>query len=217
MMMFLILLIVVAASALVVGMIARSDARAIICEVVRNTSVLVCALNREALDDLERDASVYSTFYRRVNVSKPLRSGDLVNAIREGGYDIVHLFCAVDSGGYLVDADGRRLDSLALLEACLMADVKLLVMASDNHVDDYVKAFQKSKEPAGLRMNLIITLARHGEKFPRFLRSLLRQVANAKSLPQAWVELAPQTHRGTHGELPETMLFADRGGVELLP
>lgn len=47
--------------------------------------------------------------------------------------------------------------------------MKLLIMASDNPADNYGKAFHKSKEPPGLRMNLLITFARHDEKFPGFM------------------------------------------------
>jgi hypothetical protein len=204
-------------TALLVVLAARREGRPVVGEVVRNTRVLVCSLNAAASADLEADAGVYSSFYPRTAVFRELGVGDLLTAVGAGGYDVVHLLSDVDEDGGIVDVEGGRVGGGELLAACNRGDVKLLMLASDNPADNYVKAFHRSKEPPGLRLHLVITLARHGEKFTRFLEALLRQVSNAKSLPQAWVALAPQTHAGAHGDLPETMLFAGRGGVELLP
>jgi hypothetical protein len=205
------------ASALLFALVALRNRRPVVGEIVCNTHVLVCSLRAAARPDLDADARVYSSFYRRVVVSKVLSVHDLLKVVGAGDYDLVHLLSDVDESGGLVDGEGGRADGGDLLEACRKGDVKLLMLASDNPTDNYVKAFHKSKEPPGLKLHLVITLARNGEKFTRFLEALLRQVSNAKSLPQAWVALAPQTHAGAHGDLPETMLFAGRGGVELLP
>lgn len=106
------------AVALFIRHIVRTDARAVVSEVVRNTRDLACALNEEARDNLERDAKIYSAFYRHVDVLKHLGNADFMTTVREGGYDIVHLFCEVDSSGNLVDGEGVRVDGGALLEAC---------------------------------------------------------------------------------------------------
>ena len=116
------------------------------------------------------------------------------------------LQCRVASGLNLTDVD-----------ACHRADVKLLILAGSNPADNYMRAFDKKRQPKGLRLNQVLTLDRKGGNFPAFLEGLFRRVSSGLSIPKAWVELAPQHEGAGHDNLPETIFLAGRGSVALLP
>jgi hypothetical protein len=183
-------------------------------DIVRDTSVLVWGPSGGVMED---DAKVYSIFYRRVDVVTAEEQGSPLAAIEGKGYDIVHLCCEVDGNGELVGGGGVKVGGGDLLEACHGADVKLLILAASNPADNYMRAFDKKREPKGLRLNQVLTIDRKGEKFPAFLEGLFRRVSGGISIPTAWVELAPQHEGPAHDDLPGTVCLMGRGGVALLP
>lgn len=186
-------------------------------EVAQGTKILVCDLNDKSQGDLDRDAKIYSAIYRSVNVVRTGKPYELLNAISENSYDIVHLFCEIDKEGNLIGEHDARLQGGSLLETCRKANVKLLVMANNNGSDNYIKAFTGSRKPQGLRLNLVMTLDRKGDKFPTFLEGLLQRMSKGMTMPEAWVELAPQIPGKPQGNVPDTIFSADRGEVKLLP
>ena len=156
-----------------------------------NTRILVCSLGGETAGGFEdTDAKVYSTFYRHINVVKGQRVDDFLGSVGRDGYDIIHLFCELDEDGELAGEQGARLNADDLFEVCREADVKLLFIASDNPSEN-CSVFVRRKPASGM-LNIVMTISRLGDKFPFFLEGLLRGMSAGKTMPYAWVDVAPQ-------------------------
>lgn len=176
-----------------------------------NSKVLVCSLG-PAAGVLDYDAAVYSRHYKGVNVAAYAAVSDLVESV-EDGYDIVHLFCPLASGGLLIDSHGKTLTGSELIQRCCEGNVKLLWVANENRPEDYVKGFRAK----GKRLNLIMTINRNGDGFGQFLEKLLGRISNGETLPVAWATLVPQSDGPCQQHLPGCIFFAGRGDVQLLP
>jgi hypothetical protein len=179
--------------------------------IARGTKVLVCSLDPRFRDLLEADRSVYSRHYQSVDAIFFPSIGDLLAAL-ERGYDIVHLLCDLSPGGVLADSKGPTISGTELIAQCCEKDVKLLWVASGNKADDYNKGFMLNEN----RLNLIMTLDRRESRFSKFLDSLLSKVSGGKTIPLAWVAVAPQAKGPWEQDLPSCIFFTTTGDVKLL-
>jgi hypothetical protein len=78
----------------------------------------------------------------------------------------------------------------------------IVVLASNNPAE---AAMTASKLPGLKRANVVWTLNRRGDSFPRFFKELFTQMKAGKSMPMAWVAISPQYESETHRDLPETI------------
>jgi hypothetical protein len=187
-------------------------------EVIANTKILISSLGREAGTDLEeRDAAVYSKFYRHVDIAKARKADEMLVSISGGDYDVVHLFCEISGDGHLVAESGLELKGGDLLKACREGDVKLLFIAEGNPADNYLKAFTGDGSARGIKLNFVRTLDRKGEAFTQFLEALLQRMSAGEGMPVAWVNVAPQIPGKSQDNQPDLYFSAGRGGIRLLP
>jgi len=61
-------------------------------------------------------------------------------------------------------------------------------------------------------MNLVMTLERKGDVYPRFFRRLMEDMITGTSMPEAWVKLAPQGP-AQQDDIPETVFNAGYGSL----
>jgi hypothetical protein len=162
-------------------------------------------------DQFAADSSSYSKYCGAVDAVHLSDIEDLL-AFVAAGYDIVHLFCPMLSGGMLIDGKQRTLLGSDLIAHCCKHDVKLLWVANGNKGDDYVQGFRAAGKP----LNLIMTLDRCDKRFTAFLEELLKRIATGDRLPIAWVSLAPQGKGPWEQELPSCVFFAGRPKAKLL-
>jgi hypothetical protein len=85
---------------------------------------------------------------------------------------------------------------------------KVVVIASENSVDHYIKAFHK--ESYG-NANLVMTLNRHGEAFGRFFGALFEKMLEGTPMQVAWVRLNPQVPGLSQADAPETIFTCEIG------
>jgi hypothetical protein len=208
-------LIVIALVLLLAAYLRRRTARRT-PEVLRGTRVLVCSLGAETAEGFEdEDAKVYAAYYRHVEVAKGQRPDDFVASVAGARYDIVHLFCELDEGGDLRGGEGAKLEAGAFFDACRAADVKLLFIAGENRNEGYINMARR--QPKGVALDVVRTIGRNGESFTSFLGELLGRMSAGKTLPQAWVDIAPQSESAQqHKQLPATYCSVGRAAV-LLP
>jgi hypothetical protein len=90
------------------------------------------------------------------------------------------------------------------------AGAAIVVLASNNPADRGINA---SKLPGPKRANLVWTLDRRGETFPRFFKELFTRMKAGKSMPVAWVAISPQYESEAHRDLPETICQMEAGQV----
>lgn len=90
------------------------------------------------------------------------------------------------------------------------AGASVVVLASNNRAEDSITA---SKLPGPKRANLVWTLNRRGDSFPRFFGELFTRMKAGKSMPMAWNAIAPQYKSEKHADLPETICQMEAGQV----
>lgn len=186
-------------------------------EVVSRTKVLVCSLGAGTAEGFEdADAKVYSTYYHHVDVAVGQGVDDFLHAVGENGYDVIHLFCELDEEGEVVGGKGARLNADTLFEACREADVKLLFIAGDNPREN-CDVFVRRKRYTGVTLNIVVTISRLGDKFPLFLEGLLRGMSAGKTMPYAWVDVAPQGVLLRPKKGPAVYIAIERRDLVLLP
>ncbi len=110
-----------------------------------------------------------------------------------------------------ISPDGRIASSrMSLGELAKASGVTILVVASDNPGPAYVAG---NKTGNYGRVNLVMTLARRGDLFPRFFVRLFEDMMLGTSMPLAWVKLAPQGPQAESPEFPSTIFACMAGQV----
>ena len=82
----------------------------------------------------------------------------------------------------------------------------IVIVASNNPGENYIAA---GKRGGSGRANLVMTLDRRGELFPQFFSQLFNKMFEGKSMPMAWVELAPQIPGAVQENCPSTIFAAE--------
>ena len=128
-------------------------------------------------------------------------------------FDIVPILAQVETDGTI--GGGTRIELLKWLSN---AGAKLIVFASENTVESYIAAFPAKKRTGFFEPNLVLTLERKGNNFPRFFSALLGLMAKGRTMPMAWVKLVPQDGDSRRmKELPETIFEANLGQTQFVP
>lgn len=90
--------------------------------------------------------------------------------------------------------------------AAARAHCSIVVLASNN-LSERVVAASKLQGPKGA--SLVLTLNRNGEGFSRFFKELFRLMKSGKTLPAAWVKIAPQHTSVMPQHTPETIFLSE--------
>ena len=118
--------------------------------------------------------------------------------------DVLFLYCTIEQTGKIAASP------LGLGEIIRDSGAKIVVVAAPNPGKHYIAARQRA--PYG-RANIVMTVDRFGEAFPRFFSRLFAQMFEGVSMPVAWVTLSPQVPEGFGGEEdnPETVFACELG------
>jgi hypothetical protein len=113
--------------------------------------------------------------------------------------DVLVLYLKISGDGKVVGHE----DSLGGLIRDSQASI--VVVASANGAPAYIAA---AKTKGATCANLVMTLDRKGPCLARFLAELFQRMFAGKTMPLAWVELAPQARGAKHADCPETIFAA---------
>jgi hypothetical protein len=119
--------------------------------------------------------------------------------------DVLFVYANIASDGSL--GVGKELTIRHLAER---AGASIVVLASNNPAEVGITA---AKLPGPKRANVVWTLNRRGDSFPRFFKELFTRMKAGKSMPMAWVAISPQYKSETHRDLPETICQMEAGQV----
>jgi hypothetical protein len=175
---------------------------------VRRSRILVCGLGDKFRELMATDARIYARHYASVSTAAYSTIPELEDALGQR-YDVLHLFCDIPPSG-TISMGGSTITGTDLIVMCCDAGAKLLWIANDNPSEGYIKNFNAR----GKRLNLVMTLSRKDDTFTDFLAGLLTRMSQGTTMPNAWVQLAPQNPKG-QPNTPECIFFAGRGGVIL--
>jgi len=179
---------------------------------VTGTKVLVCALGSKFDDARKNDEKIYKRYYPGSTSASVTTLAEVRQAIGQR-YDILHLFCDLDSQGSIADGAGVRVTGAELLQSCVDAGVKVLWMASDNVAGAYAAGF-KAK---GFKLNVVLTERRLGPYFSLFLDGLLTRMSAGESFSKSWSAVTKPEGKSVQPDIPQMISSAARGGVILRP
>ena len=114
--------------------------------------------------------------------------------------DVLMIYAQLQGDGRIAGtSDGLR-------DIIRKANAPIVIVASENDGRSYVAA---GKRTGYGQANLVMTVSRRGAAFPKFLAQLFRRMFEGKSMPMAWVELAPQVPGMEHKDLPGLIFAAE--------
>jgi hypothetical protein len=120
--------------------------------------------------------------------------------------DVLLLYCLIDANGNLIGSNK------SLRELIFDSQAPIVLIASPNSGNTYIAA---SKQPGRGHANLVMVLDRKGANFVLFFQKLFRLMKEGKTMPLAWVELAPQMLPDgmSHPESPESIFSCEAGHI----
>jgi hypothetical protein len=110
--------------------------------------------------------------------------------------DMLMIYATVEADGLIQNS------SLNLREIIHQVHAPIVVIATENDVQTYIAA---SKRPGLGKANLVMTLKRNGQSFPKFFKDLFGMMHHGVTMPMAWVKLVPQIPGMKHENVPETI------------
>lgn len=116
--------------------------------------------------------------------------------------NVLFLYCHMESDGSIRDY-GRR-----VREVIRDAGAAVVIVASENNAESYIAGTKK--QPYG-HANLVMTLDRRGDVFPKFFQRLFSEMKRGVSMPVAWVKLAPQIPGADHPDCPDAIFSCEAG------
>lgn len=176
---------------------------------IKNPVCLVASIGSHDHALLTRDRQIYEHYFTDVEIYE---SGDVAGFyefLNETTVDILHLFADVSSDHTIQHESG-----ISFFERLSQANVKIFILASENEVDNLIPFCSQAANAGIAHMNIVMTLDRKGGLYGRFFKSLFGRMVNGKTMPQAWVELAPQNPNTIH-EAPEMVFSAGYGSLRL--
>jgi hypothetical protein len=134
----------------------------------------------------------------------PLFNGFTQSHVELPRCDVLFPYC-------LIEADGSvRNSSDHVRQLVDRSEAVVAVVASENAPAHCVAAIKRGQRG---KANLVVTLNRRGDIFPRFFERLFIEMKRGVSMPVAWNRLAPQTPRGVHPDCPDTIFLCEAGKV----
>lgn len=118
--------------------------------------------------------------------------------------DVLMIYCDVQSDGRITNHSGGLRDIIRDSQA------PIVIVASENDAKSYTAA---AKSTGYGYANLVMTLERKDAAFADFFIALFSKMFKGQSMPRAWVELAPQNPRATHGGCPGAIFAAEVGHI----
>ena len=120
--------------------------------------------------------------------------------------DVLFVYAAVGADGKVAGTSGN------LREIIRDSGAKVVVVATGHPIENYIASTPQSPYGAA---NLVMTLDRKGDAFPRFYADLFGRMSRGTPMPVAWVEIAPQIPGRVHEGVPDSVFAAEAGQVTL--
>ena len=118
--------------------------------------------------------------------------------------DVLFIYCDIESDGRISGATSGLRDLIR------SSGARVVVVASENPAKSCIASAKKTGYG---HANLVLTLERKGTVFPAFFSRLFTLMMKGRSMPLAWVKLAPQIPGHAHADCPETVFLAEAGQV----
>ena len=163
------------------------------------STVLLCSFGDAPT--VREDDTIYREFGLNILTEQFAGIDDFARFMAGREVPIIHAFIHPDNQGDVPD-----LPAADFFDCLLDSQTSILVVASENPADNTL-AFIQAKRGWFDELGVIHTIDRRGEYFKAFIVSLFALMfTTKKSLPEAWVAIAPQGKQARHEGLPATLL-----------
>ncbi len=153
-------------------------------------------LGDSASEIIDEDSNFLKEFFGETEISH-----DLIPKC-----DVLFLYCEIDINGSVINS------TMGLDDIIKTSQTKIIVIASENKGENYLEA---RHIVAYTKANIVMTVNRKGESFSHFFKELFRLMFNGKSMPQAWIKIAPQNPKIEHTNIPDTIFLCKAGRIAL--
>ncbi|HEV2841027.1 MAG TPA: hypothetical protein VGW39_06875 [Chthoniobacterales bacterium] len=116
--------------------------------------------------------------------------------------NVLFLYCRLQADGSI------RGSSRSVREIIRDSGAAVVVVATENSAESYIAGANNQRYG---HANLVMTLDRRGDLFPKFFQRLFTEMKNGVSMPVAWVKLAPQIPGADHADCPDTIFSCEAG------
>ncbi len=178
---------------------------------VKNPKILLASIGADDESLFAADREIYQSHFTDITEHKAAGISDFLDFISGKTFDIVHLFAEVKPNGTVQKTSGVQ-----IFEHLSQAEAKLVLFASENSGDNYIAFSPKDKWRNIEPMNVVMTLERKGDLFPKFFKSLFGFMTSGDTMTQAWVKLAPQNPH-LNQNAPEAIFSAGLGSMKFVP
>jgi hypothetical protein len=134
----------------------------------------------------------------------PLFSSSMASTDVAPKCEVLFIYCTVDEKGKVVGSPS------GIRQLVKDAGAYVAVVASENPPDTYIKAMGSRSD---WQANVALVIDRRADRFAAFFRQLFEAMLKGKSMPVAWVELAPQIPGQDHPDAPGAIMAAEAGHV----
>lgn len=118
--------------------------------------------------------------------------------------DVLFIYCDIADDGRVSGATSGLRDLIR------SSGARVVVVASENPAKSCIASAKKTGYG---HANLVLTLERKGTVFSAFFNRLFTLMTKGKTMPLAWVKLAPQIPGHVHADCPETIFLAEAGQI----
>ena len=147
---------------------------------------------------LEADKGALGSLFSRTKVS---------DALPPPQCDVLFIYCSLDPQA---DASVPIASPRDLIKS---ARASVAIFASENDSSLYIKRMGNRTDWAA---NIVMVINRNGDKFPAFFRQLFTAMFEGRTMPMAWVQVAPQGPAAKHSENPSSIFAAEAGHVTFI-
>ena len=175
---------------------------------IKNPKILIASIGSDDNQLLSEDRLIYDGYFSDIEIFETRSVHEFYEFIENSKFDILHLFTNITEDNTIQEESGA-----AFFEHVSQAKIKIFIIASGNDSDRLLD-FSSQGKNTGSGMNLVMTLDRKGELFTKFFKSLFGCMLGGKTMPEAWVELAPQNPHIQH-ETPDTIFLAGAGSLKI--
>ena len=179
---------------------------------VKSTSILVIGIGPDLVTLSAADFSAYSLYYPNCRLETVEYVPELLELV-SAGFDIVHVLCRISTEGVIVDKEATITSGSNLLDRAYRHGSKVLFIAGENSKEAYINGIKLGER----KINLVMTLNRHGGDFAAFLKKLLARMAAGEPMVRAWAAIAPQIRGASEANLPDCIFAAGLPNAVFLP
>jgi hypothetical protein len=174
--------------------------------VIEYPKVLIASIGTRFESD---DIQIYEENFEQIETVRAADVQEFFNYLSGKTFDILHLFVQINQDNSISGSSGTE-----FFRHVTESNIKIFIFASDNLSERLIPFCTEGINSGYGKLNLVMTLERKERLFPSFIKELFDKMLGGITMPEAWVEIAPQGPMQQEN-IPETVFSAGLGSLKL--